>query len=142
MNYKVIELKSAAHPDSKYGCLAFFEGEKDIPFAIKRIFFIYKVESGKHRGFHAHKSDYQLLFCPYGKINVIVDDGSEKTVVALDKPTKGLVLAPEIWREMIWEETDSVLCVADSENYDPNEYIRDYDEFLEYIKNLKSEPMY
>lgn len=135
MNYEIMKIRSAVSPDSRYGGLSFVEGERDIPFAIKRIYCIYETEKGLHRGFHAHKLNYQLLFCPYGKIDIIIDDGMEKETVTLNRPDKGLILTPGLWREMIWRETGSVLCVAASEYYDPKEYIRNYDEFLTYAHN-------
>ncbi len=135
MNYEVIKIRSVAHPDPRYGSLAFFEGEHDIPFSVKRIYFIYEAETDVHRGFHAHKLNYQLLFCPYGKIDVILDDGNEKAFVMLDEPTKGLILKPGLWCEMVWKETGSILCVAASENYDPDDYIRNYEDFLTFVKS-------
>lgn len=134
MNYRVIQLKTVWNEDPKLGGLSFVESERDIPFAIKRIYCIFKTEENQHRGFHAHKKNWQLLFCPYGVIDIILTDGDVEETITLDNPSKGLVLKPGLWREMIWRHDDSVLCVAASEYYDPNEYIRNYDEYLSYRK--------
>ena len=131
--YKIIELKTVANKDPKYGALSFLEGKRDIPFPIRRVYWITETEANLHRGFHAHKQNCQLLFCPHGKIDIILDDGSdEKKTVTLDGPGKGLLLMPGLWREMVWQESGSVLCVLASEYYDEKEYIRNYDEFIAY----------
>ena len=76
----------------------------------------------------------QLLWCPYGKIRIRLDNGREKTDVMLDDPTIGLVVEHYMWREMFWEQDNSVLCVAADSFYEAEDYIRDYDEFLNAIK--------
>ncbi len=138
MNYEVMDIKSTHYQDPTAGGLSFFEGGRDVPFQVKRIYWIYEAAKGTHRGFHAHTRNWQLLFCPHGSIDIILDDGSARETVTLDSPAKGLLLNPGLWREMIWNETDSVLCVAASEYYDPDEYIRDYDQFLAYVKRKES----
>ena len=130
--YRVIDVKTIHNEDPKYGSLSFLEGKRDIPFPIRRVYWITETEASLHRGFHAHKLNCQLLFCPHGKIDIILDDGREKTTVTLEGAGKGLLLMPGMWREMVWRETGSVLCVLASEYYDPDEYIRDYDEFIAY----------
>lgn len=132
MKYEVININTVMDPNEKNGGLSFVEAERDIPFSIKRIYYIYNVKKDVHRGFHAHKENWQLLYCPHGCIDIVLTDGEETETVRLDVPSKGLILHPGLWREMIWIIDDSVLCVAASEYYDPNEYIRDYDEFLKY----------
>ena len=135
MDYELINIKTAMNPDSAYGGLSVVEGERDIPFAIKRVYYIYETEQGVHRGFHAHKRNWQLLVCPYGKIDIVLDDGTERQTVTLDDPSKGLILSPAVWHEMIWRQAKSILFVAASVYYDPDEYIRNYDDFLEFVKN-------
>lgn len=130
MDYEIIQIKTICDQDASYGALSFFEGEKDIPFQIKRVYFIYETQIGMHRGFHAHKLNWQLLFCPYGKIDIILDSGKGRETVALDDPSKGLLLHPGLWREMVRKQDRSVLCVAASEPYDPDDYIRNYEDFL------------
>lgn len=112
------------------GSLSFFESELDIPFAIKRVYYIHGAPKNTRRGAHAHKTLKQFLFCPYGSIKIILDDGKEKTEVALDDPSKGLVITPCIWRDMIWLIESSVLCVVASDYYNEDDYIRDYNEFM------------
>lgn len=116
------------------GSLSFFEANKDIPFDIKRIYYIYQVPNGVQRGGHAHLTLSQILFCPYGQIRVVLDDGIKKEEVILDEPSKGLIIPSGIWRDMIWEINNSVLCVAASNYYDESDYIRDYGEFKKLVK--------
>lgn len=130
MNYKIIPIKTVNTENE--GALSFFEGGKDVPFQIKRIYYIHDVSEGIERGKHAHKTLKQLLFCPYGCIDIILDDGKAVETVTLDTPGKGLCLEPGLWRNMVWKKKDSVLCVAASDFYDEHDYIRDYDEFLDY----------
>lgn len=118
------------------GSLSFFEADKDISFPIKRIFYVYGVPKNGIRGKHAHKTNKQLLFCPYGQIKIILDDGKgRKSEVILDNPSVGLILNECTWVEMVWLSEGSVLCVAASEYYNENESIRDYDEFIQYVNN-------
>lgn len=138
-NYRVFDVKTIRHEDPKYGALMFLEGEKDIPFKIRRVYWITETDAELHRGFHAHKLNCQLLYCPYGEIDLILDDGEKRTTVTLDRPEKGLILMPGLWREMVWRKKGSILCVLASEYYDANEYIRDYDEFLAYSKKYRGE---
>ncbi len=116
------------------GYLTFFESNKDIPFDIKRIYFTYEVPYGIKRGMHAHKRLQQLLWCTYGKIEIILDDGNTKKSYILDSPNLGLLIPNGIWRDIVWKKEGSVLCVAASDYYDENDYIRDYDEFLKLVK--------
>lgn len=115
------------------GELSFFEGKHDLPFDIKRIYFITKVPEGIRRGYHAHKNLEQLLFCPYGRIQLILEDENGREEIELSDPSIGVIIDKPIWREMLWLEKDSVLCVAASEYYDENDYIRDYNDFKEFI---------
>ena len=135
MKYQIIPITTI---DSGYaGKLSFFEASRDVPFEIKRIYYIHGVPNGARRGGHAHISLRQILFCPYGKIEIILDDGHKRESILLDDPSKGLVIGPGLWREMIWHQENSVLCVAASEYYDAKDYIRDYDTFLQYVNEGK-----
>ena len=107
------------------GTLSVFEGSHDVPFDIKRIYYIHGAPKGTHRGGHAHKALRQVLWCPYGSIRIRLDNGREKADVLLDSPDKGLIVEHYMWREMIWEKKDSVLCVAADSYYDESDYIRD-----------------
>ncbi len=132
MDYKVIEIKTVR--TQTMGSLSFFEGTRDVPFDVKRIYYIYNVSEGTQRGGHAHCNLYQILFCPYGKIEIVLDDAYQRESVMLDEPGKGLIIGPGLWREMIWHTDGGVLCVAASEYYDEGDYIRNYEDFLKYKK--------
>ena len=112
------------------GNLSFLEGNKHIPFEIKRIFYVHSVPAGVVRGGHAHKFLDQLLICPYGSIEIVLDDGlNEKEKVILNKPTFGLHIPGGVWKDMIWNVKNSILCVAASDYYNADDYIRDYETF-------------
>ena len=81
------------------GTLSVFEGGHDVPFDIKRIYYIYGAPQGTQRGGHAHKALRQVLWCPYGSILIKLDDGHEKSEVLLDDPAKGLIVEHNIWRD-------------------------------------------
>lgn len=121
-------------PTNDAGALSFFEAQRTIPFQINRIYYIYNVKSEVKRGGHAHKELQQILFCPYGSIEILLDNGVNKESVLLDSPEKGLVLDRGIWRDMIWHQDYSVLCVAASDYYNENDYIREYNEFIRLVK--------
>ena len=135
MDYSLINIKTISA--DCMGALSFFEGTHDVAFEIKRIYYIHDVPKGVQRGGHAHIRLRQILFCPYGSIEIILDDGVEKCSVLLDDPGKGLIIGPGLWREMIWHQENAVLCVGASEYYDEKDYIRDYDDFLRYVKEVK-----
>lgn len=124
---KVVHIKTIPTVDA--GELSFFEANQDIPFEIKRIYYITKVPEGVRRGFHAHKRLKQLLFCPYGRIQLILENKNGREEIELSDPSIGVVIDQLTWREMLWLQNDSVLCVAASDFYDVEDYIREYDEF-------------
>lgn len=116
------------------GSLIALEAEKHIPFAIKRVYYIFGTKAGVARGFHAHKALKQVMVCVSGKCKMTLDNGQEKIEVWLDSPEKGLLIEGLIWREMHDFSTDCVLLVLASEHYDEADYIRDYDGFLKQLK--------
>lgn len=128
---RIINIKTMVTMDA--GELSFIETKRDIPFEIKRIYYITKVPQGARRGFHAHKKLKQLLFCPYGKICLLLDNGKKREEFTLSDPSIGVLIEQTVWREMQWLEKDSVLCVAVSDYYDSDDYIRDYKRFTAYI---------
>lgn len=134
MNSKIISLD--AHGDAR-GELVAIEGMKDLPFEIKRTYYIFDTVKGVRRGYHAHKKLKQLLICVSGKCKIFLDDGEETEVVVLDSPKKGLYIENDIWREMYDFSKDAVLLVLASEHYDESDYIRDYREFLDYKRRNK-----
>ena len=121
------------------GALTFVEANRDVPFTIKRVYYLYDIVPGEHRGFHAHKELKQLLFCPYGEIRLILDNGSVREEITLNDPSIGVVIDKPTWREMLWLKENSALCVAASELYKEEDYIRDYSEFLDFIGGKKRE---
>lgn len=123
-------------PTVNAGELSFFESNNDISFDIKRIYYISKVPEGVRRGFHAHKKLKQLLFCPYGRIQLILENSFGREEIELFDPSIGVIIETCTWREMLWLQKDSVLCVAASDYYDINDYIRDYSDFKNYIKQV------
>jgi hypothetical protein len=128
---KIIHIKTIPTVDA--GELSFFEGTHDIPFEMKRIYYISKVPEGVRRGFHAHKELKQLLFCPYGRIQIVLDNETGREEIELSDPSIGVVIDRPTWREMLWLQKDSVLCVAASDYYDVEDYIRDYGEFKKFL---------
>lgn len=129
---RIISIRTV--PTIEAGELSFVEAGLDIDFDIKRIYYISKVPEGSRRGFHAHKELRQLLFCPYGEIQLVLDDGTTREEITLNDPSIGIVIEKPTWREMLWLKKDSVLCVAASEHYQEEDYIRDYGEFLNYVR--------
>lgn len=105
--------------------------EKDvIPFNIKRVYYLYDVPSDAFRGGHAHKKLYQFLIPLSGSFDVHLEDGKNKHIVTLNKPNKGLLIVPGIWREIDNFSSGSVCLVLASEIFDEDDYIRDFDNFL------------
>mgnify|MGYP000748902595 CR=1 FL=1 len=111
------------------GQLVAIEENKQIPFEIKRVYYIYGTEKGVARGFHAHKELNQLAICVAGKCKMLLDNGVSKSTELLDSPSKGIQIPPMIWHEMHDFSEDCVLLVLSSEHYDETDYIRDYEEF-------------
>lgn len=137
MQYQIINIKTVQ--TRKEGQLSFFEGAHDFPFTIKRIYYIHHVPAGAKRGAHAHKTLQQMLFCPYGSVTIFLSDGEKTEEIHLDNPSIGIVLQPGLWRDMLWNIDNSVLCVAADQYYDESDYIRDYDEYINYLKVQKEE---
>ena len=130
---QIVKYMFQPHGDDR-GQLVALEELKDIPFKIKRVYYMYDTAEGVVRGNHAHKSLEQILICIHGSCKIELDNGREKKVVPLEKPYEGLYVSNTMWREMYDFSPDAVLMVLASELYDEADYIRDYDEFLEYIR--------
>ena len=124
------------HGDDR-GQLVSVEAMRDIPFEVKRIYYIYDTLAGVRRGFHAHRKLQQILICVHGSCSIHLDDGAETCEVRLDNPTTGLYITRDIWREMYDFSPDAVLMVLASELYDEADYIRNYDEFLKFVREEK-----
>lgn len=134
MKIKTIELEE--HGDSR-GTLISLEQMKNVPFEIKRVYYMFDTVKGVRRGFHAHKALKQILICVKGSCKILLDNGNDKEEVVLDRPNKGLIIESNIWREMFDFSSDAVLMVLASELYDESDYIRDYDDFIKYVKEMR-----
>ena len=128
-----IKLFSFHKRENDTGALTFLEAERDIPFPIKRVYYIYGVKDGARRGFHSHKELEQALICIHGSCKILLDDGQEKKTVELSDPSVGLYVGKKIWREMFDFSEDAVLLVLASEYYTEADYIRNYSDFLNYV---------
>jgi dTDP-4-dehydrorhamnose 3,5-epimerase-like enzyme len=118
------------------GSLVSIEEHISLPFAIKRVYYIFNTKQGVARGFHAHKNLKQLAVCVSGSCRFELDDGRVRGSVVLDNPKKGLIIEDMTWREMHEFSHDCVLLVLASEHYDEDDYIRDYEVFLKEISNV------
>ena len=117
------------------GSLVALEGNKNVPFDIKRAYYIFGTKKGVSRGFHAHRNLKQVAVCVTGSCCFVLDNGKQREEVVLDKPTIGLLIDDLTWREMYDFSPDCVLMVLASEHYDESDYIRDYQEFLKAVNN-------
>lgn len=113
------------------GNLSFIEQENHIPFKIERTYWIYDVPGGEKRGGHAYKENEELIVALSGSFDVIVDDGNEKKIFSLNRSYYGLYVPKGTWREMQNFSTNSLALILSSTKYDENDYIRDYDEFMQ-----------
>lgn len=129
---EVIEFETLG---DRRGHLVPLEQGRDIPFDIKRVYYIFGTKPSVRRGFHAHRNLKQVLICVSGTCKILVDDGHFKKDILLDNPNKGLIISGLIWREMYDFSPDCVLLVLASELYDESDYIRDYDDFLREVEN-------
>ena len=126
---QVIKYVFQPHGDDR-GQLIALEEFNDIPFQIKRVYYMYDTREGIVRGKHAHKNLEQILVCIHGSCKIRLDNGKERKVVPLEKPYEGLYVGANMWREMYDFSSDAVLMVLASDVYEEIDYIRDYDEFL------------
>lgn len=127
IKYQLISIKTVMTNNNLESGLSFFEGEHDIPFKINRLYCTYENEEKKLKGFHSDKQGWQLMFCPYGIIELIIDDGEKKEKILLDKPSVGLILRPGVCHEINWKRSNSVLCVATSGHYESEKLRDDYE---------------
>jgi UDP-2-acetamido-3-amino-2,3-dideoxy-glucuronate N-acetyltransferase len=129
-----VKLYNMKHVEDLRGELCVAEWEKDLPFSPVRVFYVYNVASAHVRGEHAHKECHQFIVCVKGSVAIVVDNGKAREEFILDKPWIGLYLPPKIWGIQYKYSQDAVLMVFASHPYDANDYLRDYEQFLEFIK--------
>ncbi|WP_429049178.1 sugar 3,4-ketoisomerase [Aeromonas veronii] len=116
------------------GSLVVLEENRNIPFEIKRVYYIYGTQKGVARGFHAHKELKQVAICLSGSCRFVMDDGLKKNEVILNSPSQGLLIDVMQWHEMYDFSQDCILLVLASDIYDEADYIRDYDSFMQLSK--------
>lgn len=124
---RVIEFPRFIDPE---GSLSVVESERHIPFALKRIFYIYDVPTAESRGAHAHKDLQQVLICLSGSFDVLIDDGAHRREIRMNRPWRGLYIPRMIWAAMINFDPGSVCLALASEYYSEDDYYRNYDAFL------------
>ena len=132
---KFFNTRTMVEPD---GNLVPIESNYDVPFPIKRIFYVYGVKNQDDRGKHAHYKTKQVLICVHGKVEVLVFDGSKKQKYLLESPQQALYIPEMIWDEQVYRGEDAVLLVLSNLKYDPKDYIHNYEEFKN-LKNIKDE---
>jgi len=115
---------------NRAGNITAIEDNKEIPFDIKRIYYLYDIPGGEERGGHAHKNLHQLIIAASGSFDVLLDDGKNKKIININRPNIGLCIVPGLWRELINFSSGAICLVLASEKYEGNDYIRDYSEYL------------
>ncbi|EIK8369450.1 WxcM-like domain-containing protein [Campylobacter coli] len=131
MNYKILNFN--AKSDNR-GSLIALENLKEIPFEVKRIYYIYDTKPDFPRGAHAHKELEQVLIMMDGSCELVLNDGKDIKNIILNRPDVGLFIGKNIWREMKNFSYGAKLLVLASDFYNEKEYIRNYDEFLRIVK--------
>ena len=137
MSFSIDDCKVIELPIVHKGCgsITVMENNVNLPFAIRRIYYLYDVPMGAGRGGHAHYDLHQYIISASGSFTFILDDGTKKKEVFLNHPNKALHIVPGIWREMKDFSSGSICLVLASTNYIESDYIRNYEEFLNYKKN-------
>ena len=127
----LLALEKSHYPE---GNLTFVYNNIHIPFDVKRVFYSYDIPGGESRGAHAHRNCHQLLVAASGSFEVVLDDGTNRRTVTLNRPFFGLHVPPGIWAEEQGFSSGSICLVLASLPYDEDDYIRDYDEFLKFVR--------
>lgn len=121
------------------GNLSFIESARHVPFPIRRVFYIYDVPGGETRGGHAHRKCWMVLMAIAGSFEVRITDGCEEKTILLNRANKGVLIPPGLWDTMHEFTTGTVALALASENFEEEDYIRDYDKFLKYSEQLRSQ---
>jgi len=127
----VVQLPKISDPR---GNLTFMESDRQVPFTIKRVFYLYDVPTGADRGAHAHRALHQFLVCLSGSFDVTLDDGKNKKVVHLNRPWTGLHVKPMIWAAEVNFDPGSICLVMASDFYEESDYIRNYADFTRLVE--------
>jgi dTDP-4-dehydrorhamnose 3,5-epimerase-like enzyme len=131
MKIELIQLQK--HGDDR-GALVSLEDQLNIPFEIKRVYYLFETKDGVKRGLHAHLKLRQMVIAVRGRCRFLLDNGKERVELLLDNPAQGLIINSMIWREMYDFSPDCVLMVLADAHYNEQDYIRDYKQFLEITK--------
>ncbi|SDZ02346.1 FdtA/QdtA family cupin domain-containing protein [Pseudomonas sp. NFIX28] len=129
---KIHILPLQTHGDDRGSLIALEEG-KNIPFPVKRVYYMFNTGEGVRRGYHAHKTLKQVAIAVRGSCRFLLDDGQEKIDITLDNPCQGLLIESFIWREMYDFSPDCVLMVLADQLYEEGDYVRDYAQFLDMV---------
>jgi len=130
MNYKIIDIPKINNSKGNIGVV-----ENDtIPFDVKRVYYLFDVPSGAKRGGHAHKKLKQVILAISGSFDVVLKDGKSKEIITLNRPDKGLLIENNIWRELENFSSGSVCLVLASEEFSEADYIRNYKDYLSFLK--------
>lgn len=116
---------------NRSGNITIMEGNVNVPFDIRRVYYLYDIPGGEARGGHAHRELYQLIVAASGSFDVLLDDGQNKKVVTLNRPDYSLMVVPGIWRELMEFSSGAITLVLASQTYDNDDYIRSYPDFLD-----------
>ena len=119
---------------NRAGNITIVEGNENVPFDVKRIYYLYDIPGGEDRGGHAHKELRQLIVAASGSFNILLDDGKNKKIVTLNRPDYGLLVVPGIWRDLMDFSSGAICMVLASEGYSEDDYIREYQDFEDYKK--------
>ena len=130
MSYKIIDIPKINNKNGNIGVIE----NSTIPFDVKRVYYLFDIPSGSRRGGHAHKKLKQVLIAISGSFDVILKDGKSKETITLNRPDKGLLIENNIWRELENFSSGSVCLVLASEEFSEDDYIRNYKEYLSFVK--------
>lgn len=131
MNYKILNFSVLG--DIR-GSLVSLESNKNVPFEIKRVYYIYNTNPEQERGKHSHKELEQIIVCLNGSCSFVLDDGKKREILVLNRPDIGLYIGKNMWREMKNFSKGCILMILASQHFIENEYIRDYKEFLKCLE--------